>query len=468
MTHPLPAPLSRRRAVGRAALQGAAELLLFGALPYIGAVYGLPAPLRWLWLASLPLLYAAGCAAQLALRPSRKLALYACALALAAAHAALLAQGGWAAYWIALPGWLLAYRGMRMGQMPWSGLFPGSLAPIGLGLYLISALVLRFIPSFAPYAAGLTWLGAGALVLALFLVNHLNLEQETLSGRRKPVVASAVRWHNRLLIALLLLVAMFTALLQPLGQVVVWLKTALIGLLKLLLQPSEQSAEPVTQPPPSAPPPGLGEAGPPSPWWVWLEKAAMIAAAAFACALVLAALVWLARRLPGWLRRGWRWLTARLGQGGWREASDGYEDEVESLMIWDDWRDRFFHRSRRQADGYEDAASGQAATNEARLRAVYRRWLSEAVRAGFRFRPASTPREIARELSEGSLGDRRADREATAAPDVTSRSRMRLVQLYERVRYGGQSVTEAELREAQEAAELGAARPPGKGRSKRA
>ncbi|WP_277713423.1 hypothetical protein [Paenibacillus mucilaginosus] len=140
----------------RALLQGAAELLLFLPLPLLLAVYALPAPGRWLWLASLPLLYAAGCALALRLPQERRLTRHTVAAAFGLLQAVCTLGAGLPAL-LALPaGWLLARRGARMAAEPWALLFPPPAFAAGLLLQFAASFVLQF-PSFAPYLPLLLW-----------------------------------------------------------------------------------------------------------------------------------------------------------------------------------------------------------------------------------------------------------------------------------------------------------------------
>ncbi|UUZ93156.1 hypothetical protein LJK87_49630 [Paenibacillus sp. P25] len=148
------------------------------------------AGLGW-WLAGLPPLYAAGRLYQLMVRPRNKLTLHAGLLLIAALQAWLLFGSGYAYYWIVPFGWLLAYRGAHMASPPWHEMFPGSFSLMGLVIYFAASVVMRFVPSFAPYQPVLSWSGATALAAALLLVNESNLKEESLSGKKhRP-------WPNR-------------------------------------------------------------------------------------------------------------------------------------------------------------------------------------------------------------------------------------------------------------------------------
>ncbi|MCZ8513491.1 DUF4129 domain-containing protein [Paenibacillus filicis] len=422
------------QAVGSALFKGAIELLIFGTLPFLIGVYALPGGYLWPWLGTLPLMYAAGCAYQLILKPARTITLHPGLVLIAGLQAYLLFGGELRWYWMILIGWLLAYRGSRMAWVPWHKDFPGGLGVIGLLLYFTVSVVMRFVPSLALYSPELSLLGSAALAAALLIVNQSHLKQETYSASQNPSVPQAVLWHNRALMLLLLGIVMAVALFRQLQEAAAWLKNLLLAQIAAWLSRPSPQPEPLPQPSvPKGPPPGLEPAGPPSALWVWLEKAFMAVTVILLAAAALYTAYLLLKRLPGWLRKLCAWLASWLRFEHLQDGGGGYKDETESLMDWSALRLGLKDRLRglflpRTAEpGWNDLAD-----NAERVRYLYSDWLRRAIRAGYRFQPQLTPRETA--------GDVRS-RTPSRAPEETER----LVSAYESVRYGGQAVSDAEV-----------------------
>lgn len=424
----------------RAALQGAAELLLFLPLALIAAAYALPdGAASWVWVASLPIQYAVGYAVWRFLPIRRRASLYILLLliVLAGAYAAFGADR-----WLLLPltaplGFLMAFRGAQAVSEPWHAAFPASLYVVGLAVYFLSSVVLRFMDSFDPYMPALFWGGFASLLLGLLRINQSNVRQETLSGGKEPSLPAALLWQNRLLVAALfavvLLVAGFGAIRQAAGWLLAqaaWLVSWLISLLP------ESSGEDTS--PPQAPPgaPELGPAGEPAAWWLLLERIAVVAVVVIAAAAACALAYWLTRRLFRWARRAYDWLRAALQWGERLEANEGYEDDVERLVSWKELNGRWSSRLKQWLAPDRKTQWSDLADNRERIRFLYRSMLEESVRQGYVFKAHLTPRETDRDLRRWQ-----AKRPLRMEP---------LIGLYERVRYGRRDVSDEEVRAAKE------------------
>ncbi|UUZ80703.1 DUF4129 domain-containing protein [Paenibacillus sp. P26] len=157
--------------------------------------------------------------------------------------------------------------------------------------------------------------------------------------------------------------------------------------------------------------------------------------------IVLYLLYRLLKQIPGWLRRLLRWLTSLLSFGNRTDGGAGYEDDVERLMHWKDFGDRLkgrlqdFLARRPSAPKWEDLTD-----NKQRIRFLYRDRIARAIRSGAPFRPSLTPKEAVREW-ERSGSDGTGGKTGAAASDA------KLVDVYERVRYGERTVSDAEVAE---------------------
>ena len=433
-------------------LESRKHLLRYGGAWLAELLMLLPAGLALhAWLASLgagqaallPALSLAGAAVGLRWRRVWQRLLAAAAASAAAAFA--LAEGpAAAAAWAAAGGFAAlqgATVGDRMGEVKRHF--------VGLALYFVAAIAFPRIDAVREAMPLLTAGGLLALALALFAANGAFLRDAALSPKAKPAVPAALRRHNALIMAAVLLAAalLTAAFGNAFGRL---LFAALRGLLGLLADDAPASEPPQAPPPPAATPQLPGMAEEPGPLAaVWNAIAYAVAALAI-IALAAAAGLWLYRHV-GPLARGWlRRLAAFLGRSAREPEPAGFTDEETVVFSWETalqrWRTSRFARliARRQEERWEDLTS-----NRDRVRFLYRSWLRSAVESGYAPRRELTPAETAADVrewaetsdSEEGRGKRRA------APGLTPT----LLALYYRVRYGeeeaGDAETEAARRE---------------------
>ncbi|WP_019536101.1 DUF4129 domain-containing protein [Paenibacillus ginsengihumi] len=424
----------------RAALQGAAELLMFLPLALIAAAYALPdGAASWAWIASLPIQYAVGYAVWRFLPIRRRVSLYLLLLliALAGAYAAFGAERWLLLLLTAPPGFLMAFRGAQAVSEPWHAAFPASLYVIGLAVYFLSSVVLRFMDSFDPYMPALFWGGFASLLLGLVRINQSNVRQETLSGGQEPSLPAALLWQNRLLVAALFAVVLLAAGFGAIRRAAFWLLAQAAGFARWLISLLPESSGEGASPPPA--PPGAPELGPvaePAAWWLLLEKIAVVAAIVIAAAAACALAYWLARRLYRWARQAYDWLRAALQWGERLEANEGYEDDVERLVSWQELNGHWASRLKQWLTPDRKARWSDLTDNRERIRFLYRAMLEESVRRGYVFKAHLTPRETERDLQRWQ-----AERPRRMEP---------LIGLYERVRYGRRDASDEEVRAAKE------------------
>lgn len=434
----------RFAATGAAVLKGAVETLLFLPLLTIIAAYALPAGAAVWWLAVLPLAYAAGCAGKLWL-PLRRLyrsVLFAIAVS---------AVWSFAFFGLSLPFafsavivFIAVMRGGRMAEEDWMAQF--SLAWYGAGLltYFLLSVFAPLLPKTAPYGGALNAFGLLAIVVSLFRINLFNMRAETLSGSADALPA-AVRRHNRLLVTLALVVIAALMFFSHIREGWEWLRERLIAMLQALFSRSGPSEAPPLQQPEQGMTPLLPQDdGQRSVLLEWLEQIVVFLLYAAAIVGLIYLLYKLGRKLPSALRKWMAWLLRLLRRERAVTVDPGYEDEVESL---DRERSggglfRFVKRAEGTADKWPEAG-----TNADKVRFLYREWLRRAMRKGYPLRPHLTPGETAEDIA---AWQRNAEREAAggnagAAPLVTA---------YEAVRYGGKTVSDAEVEAIREKLEL--------------
>lgn len=353
--------------------------------------------------------------------------------------------GGLAAglHWPALPlaaasalcWWLGRTAAMRIGddRMYWAG----------SALYFVSAVAYARIPALAYAAQPLAWLGAACFVLTLLAASGSHLRSGASAGGATALPAG-IRRFNRLFLGGLLLVG--AALAAGAGDAagrLLW--SAVRGVVQWLAGEPGQPEAPAQ---PAAPPPAMpafppAEAGEPGVFARVLNGLFLFAAAAAGAAALWFALRWLRRSGPLW-RRWTGALLAFFSKRNEPAAPPAYQDEERSLFTWEQAlrsakaRMRSGWRSPREP-GWDTLLDGRA-----KARWLYRGWLRALTAQGYAGRPELTPRETARDAAgwEGK-GRRKSGRSLQpAAEEDTVR---RLVEQYERARYGEEEPDAAEL-----------------------
>ncbi|CAG7631654.1 DUF4129 domain-containing protein [Paenibacillus allorhizosphaerae] len=433
-------------ASGKALARGCIELLLFFPLFLLLTLYVLPeSPGRWLWLATLPLCHWAGYALGRVsfLRSFVHLPLLLCLAAAALLHSYAW-MGGTALFPYIWPaGFVFGYRGSRTAVVRWIEYFPPGYYVVGIVLYFVTSIFMRFIPfmesTFAPYQPLLLWCGIPSLALMMLMVNQSYLKQETLSGKKNAPLTASVLWQNRALAMALFTAAVLIAVFPLLQQAVLWLKEKLLGgfnlsgnPLKFELAPKEAPRPPRVSEMPSTP------QSEPSEWLIWLQKAGMILVYIFMGAVIIFIVYRLARLLIGWIRNSYKWLLEFLSQGERKDNGIGYEDDVESIMDWRAFRNVFASRfGSLFKNAHREPRWDELHNNRERARYLYRAMLTMGRKAGYKAKPYLTPKETGQELG-------RWETQLWLTPEP-------VVSVYEKVRYGDKEVSDEEIVAAKQA-----------------
>lgn len=346
-------------------------------------------------------------------------------------NAVLIAAWGWLLYGFAIPaipatlaGMILAWRAVQLvrygdqarlhASMLWLGLT--SCAPVGF--------VIHRAEGMGSYSPGLNLLAAALFVAALIVSNSASLSSGAYGGRSTTASGRSMRRFNRMLIVIFALpvaVVSFWGLVdRAVRQAARWL----LGLLAALLSGSGEEAPPQpTAPPQAQDQPMLPmEQGEASIIWKILEYVMMAGMAVLSVIALYFALRSLGRRLPGWLRAAYAWLTRYRHNEG--EQETGYIDVVTSTRSGKSAeRPGPWKRLRRIFEGDSGDRWENLKTNRERVRFLYSRAVRLSIRSGLDWKAQWTPRETARE----------AEKREEAAKALTSG----LCRAYEEARYGG-------------------------------
>ncbi|RXZ81824.1 DUF4129 domain-containing protein [Paenibacillaceae bacterium] len=417
---------------GWAVGKGLVEVLLFFPLLLLLIVYLPPDPeTGWIWLMTLPLLYGIGYAGSAWLRLQRFYLLLLLAITVGTGYACLLFGQLHVQAVFALFSGLAVYRGGKLTVASWRHRFPPAAYLAGTGFYFLGSAIFRSFEAFTDYLPLLTGLGLAALAITLYRFNSGNLSQETFSGDGKPAVAASVLRQNRIHIFLLLVFIIVLSLSRQIKellqriweQIKQWINS--LGSDATDLPPEE------APPQPEAPMFPEVEQGEPSLFWQWVERIAIVAAYAAVAVVLLFLLYKLGQKLPLLIRKVIHLLNRLFNRQGLAGDSAGYEDEVETLFELDSLAQKFKDRWRRMGRGYKEQRWEDLADNEQKIRFLYRKWLRQQMKQGYKPKSALTPREMMKDIALWH---------AKQTADPTE-----LAEIYERVRYGKHTVQDDEV-----------------------
>jgi hypothetical protein len=317
----------------------------------------------------------------------------------------------------------LMLRGMLLYSKRWEEALPFGPVWLSLLVYIPACSIFPFIIKLAPYRMWLLVLGGIALFIGLLTANSLHLRTESRWGKREFALASSMLRQNRILVLGLLLTALALAAIKPIIEAVLWVLkmivaavVVVISWLNSLLSTTESERGGNETLPPQLPQ-GDGE---PNMIARVLEIAAQIAVTVGLIALLLFILY---RYIPIWGRVAWRgiqrlaaFLTRRFSSN---DQSAGYTDETSSIFVWEDIRRSYEEKlkawlpsKRKRSLRFEELDS-----NAERIRYLFRKYIQKRMDQGYEWQPHHTPSQMS---GTGSIEQ--------------------LTELYQKVRYGEQSL----------------------------
>jgi hypothetical protein len=390
------------------------ELLLYFPLPLaVGAFlfrHGSP----FLWIASLPFVYLAAILCY-GLLNMRRAALHLMAAAIIGGAIVTLSVG-----WHDRTGYILLgiyivcwFRGIACANTGWERPLPDLHYFIGFTLYFIAWFMFHRYRELEHYEVFLTPTGILAIAASFFYMNYVNLRDITLSSSDKPSLpASILRMNRRLTAGIVGLIVIFAGI-KYVRDGLTWLFKTIYGTILALyhwfLSLSFGQGSDV--------PPGkmegdaslIGQGTSPS-MWDFLEKIVLYIASVVA-ALVL---IWfIAAVLYKLIRLSIRLLLVFTG---WRDSRlrdavpvDGFSDERESLVQFDQWGADYASRLRQWIAALlaKEPSWRELPDATAKARYLYRHWVLDHMRRGYRFKRHLTPSETGGELLPRDTAARR-------------------------------------------------------------
>lgn len=413
-------------------LQGALlELLTASPLLLIAAgLVNTGAAAGWLWLAGL-IGYTVLAASAAALRPFRWTGV------LILVNGTIIAGWTWLLYGItvqalaaAAAGIVLALRASSYVRGNGRLQFHPFLLWVGFGVCAPVAFFIHNLQDLEAYSSSLPVLAAVLFAAAMLVSNTASMSMGAYS-RNMTASGRSMRRFNRILVAAFTVPVVAVALWGLVNRGLRQLGRWLVMLINTLL-PDDQAGTPVPiQPPAQQSGMDMLPRDNEGPGIIWIILDYLLIAAFIAgSALVLFFLArGLYRRLPGWLRAVYAWITRN--RSGQEEQEAGYIDVVTSTRAERERERAGAWKRLRQLWSGDGARWEGLQSNRERIRYLYSQGVRRSIRQGLSWKPQWTPAETAREASrlaqggglspelcrayeEARYGDREADDTATA------------------------------------------------------
>lgn len=417
--------------VGKAALQGAVELLLYFPVAVLIDVFLFGGARLWLWLPTMVAAYALGYLYRVYFPNSKFVSVLLVFTLFAAIHAWLLFGISLQSLGILAISWVSAFRGSRFAVYVFRYAFPSMYYTLGLFVYFIVSIVSQAVAGLHDYTLFINGFGIAALVVSIIMFNQNMLKQETLEGHKEPVLAKSMLWKNRLLIGVMIVGIAFVAAFEFIRDAVIGFMQMIVAfIVSLLSWSNEEEIEEIVDLPPQQEPPMFDTSGEPSMFWIILERIMKVVFVIILIAVVIFFIYWIVKNGAKWMKRFYAWLSNRFQFGESLANVQGYEEDVERVASWKDLRDQWKDRllgfmSREKRIRWKDLR-----TNQERIRYLYREELQSAIEGGYLYKPHLTPAETKRDMEKW------AGREELQKPMIES---------YERARYSDNPVSDEEV-----------------------
>lgn len=418
-------------------LSSCIELLLFLPVWIMFKVYFLPESIEWTWMYLLPLFSLAGVLLRTSLTVRWKQ--LAGSLFLGAVIGLLSGGISLSAIPMAVAGCLCAYLGMTAyGRLKSTRIYW-----TGVAIYFFSSFLFHKTPELQSAMPFITIFGSMCLILALIVINNNHLHYSSLSGETTPL-PQGLRRHNLLFVILFVITAavLTAGAGQAIGMLLLNFLRTLIGWLTSLFSGSTEQPLPESAPPAAVPEMPTGEVNEPGLLTAILNVSFYIIAIVVAAFLAYHALLWLYRNTGGILRRAIGILLSILRRELSQPDNGAYVDEEKSIFTWDKTRQSFteYWRSKLISGARRDRLDPKSGNRE-RTRWLYRQWLRANKDNGYEVKSHLTPHETGLDVlkwTEHQRDQRTRIKGNTSNPN-------KLLELYDRVRYGEEEPTIADI-----------------------
>ncbi|ULO05068.1 hypothetical protein H1230_18295 [Paenibacillus sp. 19GGS1-52] len=413
------------------------ELLLYMPFLVLFRVYLLPEQAGLPWLYVLPLLSLVG--VFLRYYCNLKWKQLVVALGLGLVLGALASGISIAGIPLIVAGFICTYQGMTADSRPdrfkiyWAGVV----------VYFIATIVFHRIPDLQASSTLLNWSGSLCLVLALFMSNSNYLRYSSFSGESTRLPKGLLR-HNRLFVICVVIAAVVLA--AGAGKfmgLLLWNTARMIlGWISSLFAGSETPPPEQNAPAPIAPELPLVAANEPGLLAAILNISFYILGILIFGALAYFALRYLYRNTSGIWRRAIDRLLSMLRKERNPTVNDAFLDEEKNIFTWEKTVQglKDYWSTKLNLGGRQDRWE-QMKSNRERVRWLYRHWLGSKSESGYEVKRYLTPMETRTDILEWS--DLKNRTHKGEKDSVTTQDN--LLKLYEKVRYGEEEPSEADV-----------------------
>ncbi|WP_138751191.1 DUF4129 domain-containing protein [Paenibacillus sinopodophylli] len=433
--------LLKQTMIVKAMGKGIIELLFYLPIFLIPAVYLFADSSLWIWIATLPLCYGIGAFLAGKFTNMRYVVRLLLAAAVGGVQSSLLLFPPASSVGIAAmaAGLILTavitMRGMSGYIKGWSTSFTNTHLLIGILIYvLMQPLKLMVFKQLIPYNGLLIICGIACVILFFFFANERHMNSET-ADVGKSSATFAFKRQNRIMMLIIVGLIGFIALFRQIGQAVERFFHDIIDRFMDWMNRPKEEQIPAEELPEAAPPQMPVEAAkPPSDWMLLIEQIFKIIGIVIAVIAICILLYFIIKKVMQWISV----IVAKLQERGAdnRDQSEGYTDEVESLVSIHHWREQMgnqfrkrFMKKRTFAEEWEGLA-----TNSEKIRFLYAHYIREGEKQGYVAKPHLTPRETVDDLVNWQAGK----------PNTEGIQQM--VDVYEEVRYGDKFADDEQVR----------------------
>lgn len=305
----------------------------------------------------------------------------------------------------------------------------------GFTTYFVAYLFFRNLDALVDSLPILTVGGFVFVVATLFMSNSRQLRTSTLSKEKSPAINQTIKRQNRiylsLTVILILILSLGSFVQDTLLSFVSWFLNLLSGDGEVKeLPPDENHMDDGGMAPPFG-----DEAKEPSIFWEILQTIAMYAVFIALGVAVIALLLLIFKKTRSWIIKAYHSLIEYLKTLGGKLESENentlYEEEKENIFDFKDWRDDRRQQMKSFTDRvFKRKVNWDSLNNREKVRFVYRNFILEHTDDKV---ISETPREILAKLTD--------------EPDLNSEKLTALRNAYEKVRYGDQEISDAQVEE---------------------
>lgn len=331
---------------------------------------------------------------------------------------------------------LIAYfRGVTYMEADWEGIFPRQMWWIALIFYILAGFFYSRVITLKAYLPYIVVCGFLQVLISLTILNYRQLGDATLVRDKKPVIPSAIRRQNRILllinIGIITIIASFNKIKEfskvAFKQIIRWIVKIIEAIHSLIETDSIQEGAPQGMPNF----PFQDDIAPKHPILELIFNIIAIILVVIGAAIVINLIYKGIKKLISIISE---WLKGIFEERDLHEESYGYIDEKESLIDIKEIRDRYAEKVR---DWIEKMLEREPKwrdlkSNTEKIRYIYRMSILKYLKKGYTYKSYMTPTEVERDIEKWQ-----GEQENEILEEI--------VPAYNRARYGQAHIEDVEV-----------------------